>query len=49
MVLCFGSKACGVLAPQPGIEPTPPALDCQGSPYNLFFFLFDFLELPYAM
>ena len=23
----FGPKACGILAPQPGIEPTPPALE----------------------
>ena len=23
----FGRKACGILAPQPGIEPTPPALE----------------------
>ena len=22
----FGPKACGILAPQPGIEPAPPAL-----------------------
>ena len=29
-VLCFGffvSEACGILAPQPGIKPTPPALE----------------------
>ena len=25
--LPFGHKACGILAPQPGIEPTPPALE----------------------
>ena len=23
----FGRKACGILAPQPGIEPVPPALE----------------------
>ena len=23
----FGREACGILAPQPGIEPTPPALE----------------------
>ena len=23
----FGHKACGILAPQPGKEPTPPALE----------------------
>ena len=35
----FGHKACGILAPQPGSKPTPPALegkvlttDHQGSP-----------------
>ena len=27
MFLVFGHKACGILAPRPGIEPTPPALD----------------------
>ena len=27
-----GHEACGVLAPQPGIEPTVPALALQGSP-----------------
>jgi len=29
-VLCFGffgPGVCGILAPQPGIEPTPPALE----------------------
>ena len=26
-VLVFGLEACGILAPQPGIEPTPPALE----------------------
>ena len=28
-VLVFGHEACGVLAPQPGIEHTPPALEVQ--------------------
>ena len=23
----FGRKACGILAPRPGIEPAPPALE----------------------
>ena len=23
----FGHKACGILAPQPGIEPAPPTLE----------------------
>ena len=30
LFLCFdffGCKACGILAPQPGIEPTPPAVE----------------------
>ena len=26
-VLVFGLKACGILAPYPGIEPAPPALE----------------------
>ena len=24
----FGHEACGILAPRPGIEPSPPALEC---------------------
>ena len=32
----FGHEACGILAPQPGIEPVPPALEVKvlttGSP-----------------
>ena len=28
----FGHEACAILAPQPGIEPTPPAV--QGKPYH---------------
>ena len=27
MFCFFGCEACGILAPQPGIEPTPPALE----------------------
>ena len=27
MFWIFGHKACGILTPQPGIEPTPPALE----------------------
>ena len=39
----FGHEACGILAPQPGIEPTPPALEGKvlttGPPgKSLFFF-----------
>ena len=41
----FGHKACVILAPRPGIEPAPPALegkvltiDHQGSPITLLIF-----------
>ena len=27
LLLFYGHKACGILAPQPGIEPVPPALE----------------------
>ena len=27
MFWCFGCEACGILAPQPGMEHTPPALE----------------------
>ena len=27
MLFFFGHEACGILAPQTGIEPTPPALE----------------------
>ena len=27
MFWCFDCKPCGILAPRPGIEPTPPALE----------------------
>ena len=27
MFWCFDCKACGILAPQPGIEHTPPGLE----------------------
>jgi len=44
MFYLFGHKACEILAPQPGIEPAPPALkgealtsDHQGSPHSNFF------------
>ena len=30
----FGWEACEILAPQPGTEPTPPALDRGGSPLD---------------
>ena len=25
----FGCEACGILGPQPGIKPAPPALECE--------------------
>ena len=28
MLCFFGHEACGILAPQPGIEPSTPALEC---------------------
>ena len=28
-VLVFGCKTCGILAPQPGIDPTAPAVEVQ--------------------
>ena len=44
-VLVFGRKANGILAPRPGIEPAPPALEGEvsttgstGKSLNLFFF-----------
>ena len=44
-VLFFGQEACGISAPQPGIEPTPLTLkgeaftiDSQGSPVAHLFF-----------
>ena len=43
MFWCFGCKAHGVLAPQPGSEPTPPILEGEvlttrprGSPQRIF-------------
>ena len=27
MFWCFGHRACGILAPQPGVELTPPTLE----------------------
>ena len=54
----FGQEACGILVPQPGIEPTPPALegevlitDCQKSPSRHFRLLIKdawFLRTKYA-
>ena len=29
MFLCFGPKACEILAPQPGIKPVPTPLEIQ--------------------
>ena len=29
MFCFFGPEACGILAPQPGIESAPPALECE--------------------
>ena len=26
LIFFFGSEACGILAPQPGVKPAPPAL-----------------------
>ena len=40
-ILAFGQEACGILAPQPGIEPAPPALEVQS--LNLQ----DFEESPF--
>ena len=41
----FGSEACGILAPRPGIEPAPPALQGkvlttgpQGKSLHILFF-----------
>ena len=44
MFCFFGCEACGILARQPGIEPTPPALKGEVSTTglqgkSLFFFL----------
>ena len=44
MLWFFGPEACGILAPQPGIEPTPPTLEGEvsttgppgKSPYRVF-------------
>ena len=44
MLWFFGHEACGILAPQPGIEPTPPALEGEvlttGSPGKSLYFWF---------
>ena len=34
MVWFFGREACGILAPRPGIEPAPPALEGKSQPLN---------------
>ena len=46
-ILCFGffgRKACGILVPQPGVEPEPPVLEGEvlttGPPGNSLFRLF---------
>ena len=36
MFWVFGREACGILAPQPGIEPTPPALEGEVLTTGLF-------------
>ena len=46
----FGCEACGISAPQPGMEPTPPALEVKvlttGPPGSLCFYSFiQFLKL----
>ena len=48
----FGREACGILAPQPGIEPAPPALECEvlttgppgKSPLFIYLFIYSFLD-----
>ena len=30
----FGRQACGILAPRPGIEPAPPALEGEVNPWT---------------
>ena len=41
----FYLKACGILAPQPGIDPTPPALGSEvltsGLPWTSLAYIFD--------
>ena len=41
LFLCFGfgHKACGILAPGPGIKPAPPALEGE-----VFFFFFKLIN-----
>ena len=34
-LLLFGCEACGILAPRPGIEPAPPALEGEASTIGL--------------
>ena len=51
MFWCFGCKACGILGPQPGIEPVLPALEDKalttGPVFILFFnfYYYFFLDL----
>ena len=46
----FGHKACGILAPQPGIKPTPPALEGKvlttGPPGKVFAIVFNVGHIP---
>ena len=34
--LCFGHVACGILVPQPGIEPTLPVVEAQSANHWTF-------------
>ena len=51
MFCFFGWEACGILAPQPGIEPAPPALEGEVLTTGLpgkspkLFYLFIFINL----
>ena len=46
----FGHKACGILAPQPGIKPTPPTLEGKvlttGPPGKVFAIVFNVGHIP---
>ena len=53
-LLFYGYKACGILAPRPGIEPTPPALESKSSPLDrqgspLSFNSFTFFTLSFKV
>ena len=45
MFQIFYLKACGILAPQPGIDPTPPTLESEvltsGLPWKSLAYIFD--------